>query len=136
MIGRYIIRDEHIRRNAAAFVATLPIDPAKPVELIAQPLTKKRTNPQLRTLWKWHGEVAAWLTMNTAVKWTKDEVHERLFLAKFMPMVDAVLPDGTTVPKPQRTTGAPREVISEAMDAYMAWCYDHGIEITVPEPAL
>ncbi|MEN8720086.1 MAG: hypothetical protein ABF296_07485 [Oceanococcaceae bacterium] len=113
----------------------------KTAEIIIRRMQADKTDPQRRTLWKWHGEVAAALSISTPHRWKKEDVHEIVFLPKFMPTVERVLPDGEVVHRPLRTSDrVPDEwetdmkaILSKAMDAYMAWAYQSDIEITVPE---
>lgn len=113
------------------------------VEVMVGPVRRERTDPQRRTLWMWHGQVASELTLRTGHRWTKDDVHELIFLARFMPVFELRLPDGEVVYRAMRTSdrvtpdGAdpdPRRVISEAMDQYLAWISEMAIDVTVPDP--
>lgn len=107
-----------------------------PQEVIIRDWQPPRTDPQRRTLWMWHGEVAADLSIRTDRRWTKDDVHEALFIPRFMPPHESELVDpdtGEIISRPKRTTEARKDEITDAMEQYMAWCYQQGIEITVPE---
>ncbi|TQE98147.1 MAG: hypothetical protein FKY71_15330 [Spiribacter salinus] len=114
----------------------------KPMEVIIRDWQVPRSDPQRKTLWMWHGEVASDLTVRTGARWNKDDVHELVFLPRFMPQRELVDPEtGEVLHRPIRTSGpAPedddrdmRSIVSDAMEQYMAWCYQMGIEITVPE---
>jgi hypothetical protein len=135
MNQKFVIGTPEIMAHCIQYIARLEVRDEQPWEVVIRPYQRRRTDEQLRTLWKWHGEVAAALSISTGRPWTKEDVHEIVFLPKFMPCRQSELPDGTLVHKAMRTSVAPRGVISEAMDAYMAWCYEHAIEITVPEAA-
>lgn len=104
---------------------------------------KERTDPQRCTMWLWHGQVASELTLRTGRAWTKDDVHEVIFLERFMPHYELIDPEtGEVKSRPMRTSDkrspegddrSPREVITDAMDEYLAWIISMGIEVTVPE---
>ena len=136
MKQHFVLRTPEVMAHCIQYIARLEAGEEKPWEVMVRPYQKRRSDPQLRTIWKWHDEVAAALTIATARPWTASDVHELVFKPKFMPCKQSELPDGTFVHKAMGTSIAPRQVISEAMDAYMAWCYTAGIEITVPEPVM
>ena len=112
------------------------------IDVVIREHQKQRTDPQRRTLWMWHGQVASELTVRTGKRWTKDDVHELIFLARWMPYVELPMPDGKTVRRPMRTSEKapegqdddPRSIISNAMTQYIAWICEMGIEVTVPDP--
>lgn len=117
-------------------------DEDQPQEIVFRPFQRKRSDPQRCTLWMWHGQVASELTLRTGKRWTKDDVHEVVFLPRFMPTKELMDPEtGEILHRPVRTSDkAPddddrdmRSIISDAMSAYLAWVTDMGIEITVPE---
>lgn len=106
-----------------------------------------RSDPQRKTFWMWHGQVAAELSIRTGMRWTKDDVHEVVFLEKFMPRREVTDPEtGEVKSRPIRTSETDsgvydengkkkpmKEVISESMTKYVAWCYENQIEVTIPE---
>jgi hypothetical protein len=113
------------------------------LELVLRKRKQHRTDPQRRTFWNWHGEVASELTLRTRQRWTKDDVHEVIFLPRFMPGIDFIGPEGEQMSRPMRTSDkikpegderTHRQIISDAMNAYLAWIYEMGIEVTVPNP--
>lgn len=116
-----------------------------PVDIRVMPAARHRTDPQRQTLWMWHGQVASELTIRTGRRWTKDDVHELVFLERWMPVFELPLPDGSGVLlRHMRTSDKqtpdtceendPRKVITNAMDQYLAWITEMGIEVTVPDP--
>ena len=125
-------------RNGKAMVADGAVD------IRVGPAKKERTDPQRRTLWMWHGEVASELTLRTGKRWTKDDVHELIFLERFMPAFELPLPGGEVKRRPMRTSDKkapehceetdPRKIITNGMDQYLAWVTEMGIEVTVPDP--
>lgn len=140
---RYIIRPEdadqgwRIAKLAADGLrqaAREARDTGKPVEALFRPWSPPRTDPQRNTMWKWHGEVASELTVRTGKRWTKEDVHEVIFIPRFMPQHEALIDPttGEVVTRNKRTSEATKAEISEAMTAYLAWIYEMGIEATVP----
>jgi hypothetical protein len=116
------------------------LKPGKPIEARISYWSPPKTNPQNRTLWMWHGEIASQMTercreMGMSTTWSKDDVHETIFLHRFMPQRELVTPDGEVIFKPIRTSDkeATAFVMSKAMDAYVAWAYSQGMELTIPE---
>lgn len=112
----------------------------KPLRLILTDDGPARSDPQRNTFWMWHAQVASELTIRTGKTWTKDDVHDLIFLARYMPRVTLELPNGEIVSRPVRTSeksgpdGEPmREVISNAMNQYLAWIFEMGIEVTIPD---
>ena len=108
----------------------------RPQEVIIRDWQPPRTDPQRMTMWMWHGEVAAELSIRTGRRWTKEDVHEVLFIPRFMPPHDTELMNpetGELISRRKRTGEARKDEITGAMEQYMAWCYQQGIEITVPE---
>lgn len=113
----------------------------RPKEIVIRDYQPPRTDPQRRTLWLWHTEVASELTLRTGRKWDKNDVHEAVFLPRWMPQRELVTPDGEIVYRQMRTSDKPpqddqrstKQIVSEAMTQYLAWIYSMGIEITVPE---
>lgn len=111
------------------------------LEFIVRPLKKPVTDPQRRTFRKWHSEVASELSVRTGMRWTGDDVHEVIFIPRFMPSQTITMPDGTEVVRHMRTSDKPfpgeersaRKIVSDAMDDYLRWIYDQDIEVTVPE---
>ncbi|WP_018935672.1 MULTISPECIES: hypothetical protein [unclassified Thioalkalivibrio] len=108
----------------------------RPQEVIIREWQPPRTDPQRKTLWMWHGEVAAELSIRTSRRWAKEDVHEVIFIPRFMPPQGTELVDpetGEILSRNKRTSEATKPEITEAMERYMAWCYQMEIEITVPE---
>ena len=111
-------------------------DSGQPMEVYIQPFTPARSDPQRKTLWMWHGEVAADLSVRKQVRWTKVDVHELIFTSQFMPVSDKplVMPEtDMAVRRRRRTSEVSQAEITEAMDAYLTWIYNMGIEVTIPE---
>lgn len=117
-------------------------DEGEAQEVIIRKFEKSRTDPQRHTLWMWHGQVASELAVRTGMRWNKDDVHEVIFLPRFMPDKELVDPEtGEVLQRPLRTSDrAPddedrsmKQIISDAMDDYLRWVTDMGIEVTVPE---
>lgn len=109
-------------------------DAQKQVSITIEEWEPKRTDQQRKTFWQWHGEAAAELSIRTKMRWTKDDVHEFVFLEKFMPRKEVIdLETGEVKSRPLRTSEATKHQISEAMTKYLAWAYENQIEVTVPE---
>lgn len=110
-------------------------------EVVFRQFERRRTDPQRCTLWMWHGQVASELTLRTHHRWSKEDVHEVLFLPRFMPARELIDPEtGEVMSRPLRTSDkAPEDddrdikaIISDAMDDYLRWVTEMGIEVTVP----
>jgi len=117
-------------------------DEGRPQEVVFRPFQRKRSDPQRHTLWMWHGQVASELSIRTGKRWTKDDVHEVVFLARFMPSKELIDPEtGEVLHRPVRTSDKTlddddrdmRSIISDAMDDYLRWLTEMQIEVTVPE---
>lgn len=118
-------------------------DEGKPQEIIFREQKKTRSDPQLNTLWMWHGQVASELSIRSAMRWTKDDIHEEIFLKRWMPYFELLDPTtGEVKSRPMRTSEretpegderSPRQAISDAMTQYLAWTCENGIEVTVPQ---
>ena len=142
---RYVIRpeDQHqgwrVARLAADGLrqaAREARDREHPMEVLIRPWQPPRTDPQRKTLWMWHGEVAAELSIRTGCRWRKDDVHEVVFIPRHMPPADTELVDpetGEILSRRKRTSEATKPEISDAMTDYLRWIYEMGIEVTVPE---
>lgn len=110
-------------------------------EIVIRDFKPPRTDPQRRTLWLWHGEVASELTLRTGRRWSKEDVHEAIFLPRFMPQKELVTPEGEIIYRSMRTSDKPpedderatKQIVSDAMTQYLAWVYEMAIEVTVPE---
>jgi hypothetical protein len=141
----FVLRPEDTERRAAKMAVQALKNAVKepnPVEVVIQDWKPPRTDPQRRTLWMWHGQVASELTIRTGKRWDKDSVHEIIFLARWMPQIEYTIPDtGEVIRRPMRTSDKPpegeerstKEIISDAMNEYLAWIYGMGIEVLVPE---
>jgi hypothetical protein len=115
-------------------VLTIGRDAGEAVSLTIAKWEPKRSDPQRKTLWMWHGEVAAELSIRGGMRWSKNDVHEIVFIEKFMPHKELIDPQtGEIKSRPLRTSEAKKSEISEAMGKYVAWAYENGIEITIPE---
>ncbi len=142
----YVIRPEDRRQNwrmaklaaeGLRNVVNSLTDESAPVEVVIREWSPPRTDPQRKTMWLWHGEVASELSLRTGKRWTKDDVHEVVFIARFMPLHEEELIDFETgavlPPRRKRTSEATKKENSDAMTAYLAWIYEMGISVTVPE---
>lgn len=133
--------DWRVAKNAMRSVCELVTEKDKPVRLTVEPYSKPKTDPQLRTLWMWHGEVASQLTERCkmsghATEFDKDAVHELIFKPRFMPSAEYLMPDtGEVKIKPMGLSDkdATKPVVTDAMEAYLAWIYEQGMEVTIPE---
>lgn len=108
----------------------------KPREVVIRQFEPPRTDPQRKTLWMWCGEVASELSIRTGKRWHKNDVYELLVIERFMPLHDAEVVDletGEVRHRRKRTSEATRAEISEAMERFLAWIYEQGIEVTCPE---
>ena len=148
---RYVIRPEDANRgwriarlaaDGLRRAAHEARDDGHPREVIIREFQPPRTDPQRMTLWMWHGEVASELSRRTGKRWSKDDVHEMIFLPRWMPQIERMDPEtGEVMHRPMRTSERPpdgddrsaKEIVSEAMTAYLAWAYQAGIDVTAPE---
>lgn len=143
---KYILRPEdegqdwRVARLAFRDACQMVRHGKRAVEVIVQIYRRPKTDPQNKTIWMWHGEVASQLTercreAGSGVIWRKDDVHELIFKPRFMPQRERMLPDGELVFGPMGTSdkGATVEVISEAMEKYLSWIYSQGMEVTIPD---
>ena len=150
-VRRYIIRPEDASQDWR--IAKLALDGLRqaakearrdgnPKEIVIRDWQPPRTDPQRKTLWMWHGEVASELTLRTGRRWSKEDVHEAVFLPRWMPTRELADPKtGEVITRPMRTSDRPpegderstKQIVSDAMTAYLAWAYEMGIEVTVPE---
>jgi hypothetical protein len=135
-------RDWRVTRNAMREVCAMA-ETGKPVEIRIKFWRRKKTLPQNSTLWMWHTEVASQLTARcreagSDVAWTPEDVHDLIFKPRMMPMVEQMLPDGEMIAAPMGTSDkrCTVDVLSEAMERYLAWIYEQGMEITIPMDAL
>lgn len=141
----YIVRPEdahqdwRIARSAIRAACQMARDRGKPVEVVVRPYRRRKSDPQNRTIWMWHTEVASQLTercaeLGSEVRWSRDDVHEHIFKPRFMPQRERMLPTGEITYSPMGTSdkAATVEVMSEAMERYLCWIYEHGLEVTIP----
>ncbi len=114
----------------------------QPCEVVIREWKPQRTDPQRNTMWMWHTEVASELSIRTKYRWTKEAVHEVIFLPRYMPQIEYADPEtGEVLTRPMRTSEKPpegderstKEIVTEAMNGYLAWIYEMGISVTVPE---
>ncbi len=117
-------------------------DEGEAQEVLFREFQRERTDEQRRTFWMWHAQVASELSIRTGRRWTKEDVHEVVFLPRFMPTRELVDPEtGEILHRPLRTSdkapeGESRDIkgiISDAMTDYLRWITEMGIEVTVPE---
>lgn len=71
-LARYLIRNDLVRRNAAAFVSQLACDDTRPLEVVVRPHKKRRSNSQNSYLWG----VCYPVIMQHLEGWTAVDVHE------------------------------------------------------------
>lgn len=128
---RIVIHSENARKMAMDVLAKLNIE--HPMEMTISRYHPTRTSSQNNLLWKWHSEVAADLTLSTGKPWTAAQVHYRVFCPKFLDGEVIELPDGTKAWASESSSGRSTVELSEAMDKYLAWCIEWGIDLTVPE---
>lgn len=133
-------RDWSVARAALRAAAEAVKRTGKPYQIEIKPWAPLKTDPQNRTLWKWHTEVASQLTERCrmaghTVKWDKTDVHEHLFKPRFMPSRERMLPDGELLIAPMGTSDpdCTSAILSNAMDQYLAWIYGEGMEVTIPD---
>jgi hypothetical protein len=131
-------RDWRVARNAMREVCAMT-ETGKPVEVRIRFYKRKKSLPQNSTVWMWNTEVSSQLTQRCResgadVVWSPEDVHDLIFKARMMPMVERMLPDGEVVAAPMGTSDerATVEVMSEAMEKYLAWIYEQGMEVTIP----
>jgi hypothetical protein len=130
---RLVVNGEDARAVCLRKLERLPLSPLH--ECILKEFQPPMTSGQRRRLRMWHTKVAAELCARTGYHWTGDDVHEFIFLPKFMPKEEIVIAPGETVIRPLRTSDLDnnKAITAEAMQAYEAWCFEHEIEITVTE---
>jgi hypothetical protein len=131
-------RDWKVARNAMREACAMA-QQGRAVEVRLRFWKRKKTLPQNSTIWMWHTEVASQLTqrcreLGSEVVWTAEDVHGLVFKPRFMPMRERMLPDGEVVMAPIGTSDqeATVDVMSEAMERYLAWIYEQGMEVTIP----
>ncbi len=112
----------------------------KPVEVTMKPWRKAKTPPQHRTIWMWHTEVASQLTEwcrtnGHDVRWTAEDVHDLIFKPRYLPRRCKILPNGAEVCRMGSLTDTDLTVdeTSDAMEQYLAWLYEKGMSVTIPE---
>ena len=134
-------REWHVARNAFREVRHMA-ETGKPVEVRVKFWQRKKSQPQNSTIWMWHTQVASQLTercreAGASVAWSPLDVHELIFKPRFMPQVERMLPDGELVTAPMGTSdrGATVDVISDAMEQYLSWIYEQGMEVLIPGEA-
>lgn len=127
---QFILRTEAIRQYCMAQISKLSLE--KPISVDIKPYVKKRTLPQNNTMWRRHGEVAAWLSVNGPTKWTPEDVHDYIFKPTWCGMVEIKVGD-RIIHKPRSSTDMSTQEMSDAMSAYEVWCMELGIEITFPQ---
>ena len=142
-MNRFVCRpedtDERVLRMVAAAVRSLTRD-GKAADVSVKKYVKVTTPPQRRTVWMWHGEVAAQLSERASdlghdVKWTRNDVHELIFKPLFLPQVALMLPDGSEVYRPKGLSDRDTTVreVTQAMEAYLAWIYQRSMDVTIPD---
>lgn len=128
---RIVINTESARRMALDVLSKIDIE--KPMELIISRYSPTRTHGQNALLWKWHNEVASELAFSTGQPWTAEQVHYRVFCPKFLNGVVCQLPDGSKAWVSETSSTQSTADLSAAMESYLAWCVQWGIDLTVPE---
>lgn len=106
---------------------------ARALQVTVRKKMRSRTHPQLNLLWHWHHEVASELSIRTGRPWSAEDVHELVFLPRFMPCRECALPDGEIVMKAMRTSAATAQIVADAMEAYQAWTAEMQIETSYLE---
>ena len=148
---QYVMRPEDRERRVLSLVesaAEQMLQQGHWVRVEVSRWKKAKTPPQNRTLWQWHTEVASQLTercrslalsddRGRLAEWSREEVHEIIFKPRMMPYREKVTPDGVVHPMPMGTSDpeCTAEVLSEAMEKYLAWIAGEGMEVTVPDSA-
>ena len=122
-----IIRNEALRKSALYTIGALDLE--RPWELTIERHVKKRTNSQLRLMWKWIDEVAQHVMEHTGTD--KDEVHE-FFKQKFLPA--RIIEIGGEVREYYSTKGLTTTQMTIYMNRIYAWATTElGLFLPVPE---
>ena len=98
-MGQFFIAKDD-RTEANAFKAISAARKLKGVLRIDISEDKMRTNPQLKTLFMWHGQVASQITIQTGTKWKSEDIHDELFKKRFMPYREVKTPSGRIERRP------------------------------------
>lgn len=146
MAAEYVCRPEDTEERVVGMVVEAVREHTRqgqPAAVTVKRYRPKRTDPQVRTIWMWHGEVAAELSHRCReagfnVQWTKDDVHETLFKQRHMAQRETVLPDGECRYRAYGLSDrdTTRQMVSDAMEDYLRWIYQNGIEVTIPADPL
>jgi len=146
MAAEYVCRPEDTEERVVGMVVEAVREHTRqghPAAVEVKRYRKKRTDPQLRTIWMWHSEVAAQLSERLReqgwnYKWTRDDVHEVLFKQRFMAQREIVLPDGECRYRSYGLSDkdTTRQMVSDAMENYLRWIYERGMEVTIPSDPL
>jgi hypothetical protein len=129
--GRWIVTSELIRRNAAAAVAMMPIDPAKPLQVEIALHKKKRTNQQNKYLFG----VVYPLIAEHLDGWHVGDIHEFMLGEHFGWVEQAGL--GVTRTKPlRRSSRLTRAEFSEFVAFIQRFMAERGVFIPDPEPEM
>lgn len=129
MTETYIIRSEEYRDRAVRAVQRLPANGEKPLAVTIGPHKPKRSSLQNDRLWEIHSQVSAQLSVMTQCKWKPEDVHEVVFKPRFCGMRELVTPSGRVVHRPKSSTELSKQEMADAQEAYVAWCYQNGIEL-------
>lgn len=141
----FVIRPEEsadgwpVARNAMRQACELARESGKAVRVRIDEYKKPKTDPQRNTIFMWHTEVASQLNERCrmaghGVTWNKEAVHDLIFKPRFMPKKQFTMPDGETktlavgLSDPEATRG----IVSDAMEHYLSWIYQQGMEVTIP----
>ena len=129
---KFIIRNADIRDRAAAFVASLPVDEARPFELSVRPHKKSRTLAQNSTFHLWVGVIADAYEESHGKRFAPDvwkEYLKRLFLGQ---QSAEIMGEIVTTTRP--TAGLKIDEFCVLLDAVDRWAVEH-LQLFLPRGA-
>lgn len=134
MFLRLVINGEDAREAVIRRLSRVPLDDLH--ECMIKPWKPPRTRKQDKTLRMWHREVAADILVRTGIVVDPQTIHDHFFIPRFMPPKESIRIGGEAVLLPMRTSDPDndRAGMKLAMDRYEAWCTEHNIELTIPDP--
>jgi hypothetical protein len=127
----FVLRDEATLRRALAWLATLQIDPGRPLEIEVRGQEPKRSQSQSAALWAALGDIAeqvVWHGLHyTAEDW-KDIITAGLKTQRFAPGIE-----GGIVALGISTSRMKKQEFSDLLD-YVHWFgAEHGVKFSTKE---
>ena len=125
-----VIKDQQGKDRVCKFIQAFKL--TKPVQITFKEYKPVRSWSQNATLWMWHHDVAAEISLYTGKYWSAEAVHYRVFCPKFLRGEVVELPDGTKAWASETSSNQNKMDLADAMTNYQAWCIDNGIELRDP----